>query len=348
MLSVLRVGGIVFGVLMVAVGARRLVRTHTGSRIPALLQMGAGAAVIAVSIAPELASPIRDLLGLTGESPGRLIALLVVSVGLSYPLIFFALNRADRASRRTDALVRALALTGGVNAAPPAAADELLVCLPAHNEAENLPDVLEAIPRRVAGRRTRVLVVDDGSSDETRSVAVQHGAWVVRHELRLGGGGALRTGYAAAAAAGFEMLVTLDADGQHDPAELSRLVAPLIGGEADFVLGSRRRGTAEADSPVRRIGIGVYTALINIVGRMQLTDVSNGYRAVRIPRIVGLHLTEEQFHNAELLLAVHRARLRLVEVPVTVRRRGAGKSKKGTNLRYGLGFLRVLLRSWLR
>ena len=113
------------------------------------------------------------------------------------------------------------------------------------------------------------------------------------------------------------------------------------------MLGSRRR-----EAPRRRsgpaLGVILYTSLINVIGRMRLTDVSNGFRALVVSRIAGLQLREEQFHNAELLLAVHRARLRLVEVPVSVRRRVSGASKKGTNLRYGLGFLRVLFRSWLK
>ena len=348
MLSELRIAGIALGVVLAALGARRVLRVGTGSHVPGLLQIAAGCGITAVAINPELAAPIRDLLGLSAESPGRLLAVVIVSVGLAYPLIFYALNRAEDAGRRTGALVRALALADARESMPKSHPGDILVCLPAHNEGGNLSSVLEGIPENVAGHRIQILVVDDGSADRTAMVARSQGAHVVRHSVQLGGGGALRTGYLAAAEAGFEILVTLDADGQHDPLEMGRLLAPILNGEADFVLGSRRRGAAEPDSRVRRIGIAVYTWLLNTIGRMRLTDVSNGFRALLVSRVVELRLREEQFHNAELLLAVHRANLRIVEVPVTVRRRASGKSKKGTHLRYGLGFLRVLFRSWLQ
>ena len=88
--------------------------------------------------------------------------------------------------------------------------------------------------------------------------------------------------------------------------------------------------------------------MVNLLIGTKLSDVSNGYRAIRASRLPELVFTEEQFHNPELVLGAHRAGLRIVEVPVVVRRRQSGRSKKGGTLRYGWGFLRVVLRSWLR
>jgi hypothetical protein len=79
-----------------------------------------------------------------------------------------------------------------------------------------------------------------------------------------------------------------------------------------------------------------------------VSDVANGYRAIRASRLSEIAFTEDQFHNPELLLGAARAGLRVVDVPVTIRRRASGTSKKGTNLRYGLGFLRVIVKTWLR
>jgi glycosyltransferase involved in cell wall biosynthesis len=167
-----------------------------------------------------------------------------------------------------------------------------------------------------------------------------------------GQGAALQTGYLVAERIGVDVVVTLDADGQHDPLEMESLVEPIRSDRADFVTGSRRTGTGERETGVdgmaREVGIGLYSRLVNLLVGTDLSDVSNGYRAIRASRLQELVFTEEQFHNPELLLGARRAGLRIVEVPVTIRRRRAGHSKKGGTIRYGFGFLRVVFRSWLR
>ena len=145
-------------------------------------------------------------------------------------------------------------------------------------------------------------------------------------------------------------MITLDADGEHDPSQIGRLVEPIVRDEADFVVGSRRMGESEGsgDLRARDAGITVYTRLINLLGGTEVSDIANGYRAIRASRLAEIAFTEDQFHNPELLLGAARAGLRVVDVPVTIRRRTAGVTKKGTNVRYGLGFLRVMLKTWLR
>jgi glycosyltransferase involved in cell wall biosynthesis len=193
-----------------------------------------------------------------------------------------------------------------------------------------------------------VLVIDDGSRDATAAVARRHGARVVSHPMNSGQGAALQTGYLVAERLGVDVVVTLDADGQHDPSQIARLVEPIVADRADFVVGSRRMGEAESDSRARDAGITVYTRLLNLLGGTDVSDVANGYRAIRASRLAEIAFTEDQFHNPELLLGAARAGLRVLDVPVTIRRRTAGTSKKGTNVRYGLGFLRVMFKSWLR
>ena len=347
MFSFIRLAGLSFAVVLGAFASRRLLKAGRGSRVPGALQVLVSVALAAVSLDPDLATPLQDLLGLSTSSPGRLLALLIVSVAISYPLIFMAIGRADQASRRTNELIRALAIAKATPPPFPFTGHDVLVCIPAYEEADNLPAVLRAIPVQVCGRTTRVLVVDDGSRDRTGAVAASQGCWVARHELRTGAGGALRTAYALATRGGAEIVVTLDADGQHDPTELERMVAPIAEDRADFVLGSRRLGSNESQSQAREHGITILTRVMDLIGGMNLTDVSNGYRAIRGDRLADLALREDRFPSPELLFAVSRARLRVLEVPITVRRRASGSSKKGGNLRYGFGFVRVLLRSWL-
>jgi len=346
--SLLRILGLVVAVGLIWLAVLRLRRRDKRSRVPAAGRLLLGIALGAIAIQPDIVRPIQDVLGLSGEPLGRLVTVLVAAVGLAYVLLFAALGRAELANQRVSRLVRALSAaqlevdrTGGRWGG-------VLVCLPTFNEAESLPAVLAEIPAEVAGLRTHVLVIDDGSRDRTAAIASAAGAHVVSHPMNSGQGAALQTGYLVAERVGVDVVVTLDADGQHDPRQMDRLVGPIVAGEADFVVGSRRMGDYERDSASRDAGIAVYTRLINLLGGTDVSDVANGYRAIRASRLAEIAFTEDQFHNPELLLGAARAGLRVLDVPVTIRRRSAGVTKKGPNWRYGLGFLRVMLKTWLR
>ncbi len=166
--SLLRIVGALLGLLLVWLAVRRLRRAGSGSRVPATGLLVVGLGLIAIAAVPDLVRPIQDILGLSGEPLGRLVTVLVVSVAIAYFLVFYALARADRANQRVSRLVRALSIAqvetsrlgggrlGGV-----------LVCIPAFEEADNLPGVLAEIPAEVAGLPTHVLVIDDGSRDAT-------------------------------------------------------------------------------------------------------------------------------------------------------------------------------------
>ncbi len=146
-----------------------------------------------------------------------------------------------------------------------------------------------------------------------------------------------------------DVVVTLDADGQHDPARDAGARQPRSSRTGRTSSSGRDGwGSYEKESTARDAGITVYTRLINFLGGTEVTDIANGYRAIRASRLAEISFTEDQFHNPELLLGAARAGLRVLDVPVTIRRRSAGVTKKGTNLRYGLGFLRVMIRTWLR
>jgi hypothetical protein len=349
-ISLLRLAGIALAVLVVVVAVGRLRRRGAGSRVPAVGLLLVGLGLGSVAVFPDLVRPVQDWLGLSGEPLGRLVTVLVVSVALAYVLLFYALGRADRANQRVSRLVRALSAAQVEAATAGAGWGGVLVCIPALNEAESLPAVLAEVPTTVAGLSTHVLVIDDGSRDGTAAVARSLGAHVVSHPMNSGQGAALQTGYLVAERLGVDVVVTLDADGQHDPEQMARLVEPIVADRADFVVGSRRMGESEGggDSRARDAGITIYTRLINLLGGTEVSDIANGYRAIRASRLAEIAFTEDQFHNPELLLGAARAGLRVLDVPVTIRRRTAGTSKKGTNVRYGLGFLRVMFKSWLR
>jgi hypothetical protein len=325
-------------------------RAASRAIVTPLLLVGVG--LLVISAAPDIVSPVQNFIGLGDQPVGRIITVLVFSVMIAYLLIFFVFAKAERQTQRMRRLIRALSAAQLEQELLGENAGGVLVVIPAYNEAESLPGVLAEVPKTVSGRPTRIIVVDDASRDGTRRVAIANGAHVVTHPVNGGQGSALQTGYLIAERLGVEVVVTLDADGQHAPDEMERLVGPIIADEADFVVGSRRAGSYEreagTDSRARNVGIGVFTRLINVLGGTHVTDVANGYRAIRADRLAEIVFTEDQFHNPELLLGAARAGLRIREVPVTIRVRSAGTSKKGGTLRYGYGFLRVIFRSWLR
>ena len=166
--------------------------------------------------------------------------------------------------------------------------------------------------------------------------------------MNRGQGAALRLGYHLAAERGARFIVTTDADGQYDLAELPVLLAPVVDGEADFVTGSRRLGANGSTDPVRRLGTRVFAALVSVLTGHRVTDTSFGFRAMRAEIPATVTLTQPQYQSAELLVGVLRRGYRVAERPMTMRRRGQGRSKKGNNLVYGARYARVVLGTWWR
>jgi glycosyltransferase involved in cell wall biosynthesis len=222
----------------------------------------------------------------------------------------------------------------------------IAVVVAAFDEAESVAGVMRAVPRRMCGLASEVVLVDDGSTDGTGDRARAAGALVCRLPVNLGQGQALRLGYRLARDRGASVIATLDADGQFDPAELPALVAPLLAGDADFVNGSRRLGRAETVDPFRRLGVAVFAALVSLLTRARITDPANGLRAFRVEVIERVPLGQTQYQTAELLIGAVSRGFRVREVPVTVYARRTGVSKKGGNFFYGWQFARVVLTTW--
>jgi len=224
----------------------------------------------------------------------------------------------------------------------------LVVVIAAYNEAGGIGPVLANMPTTCAGLPVDVLVVVDGAEDDTADIAIANGAFVCVAHRNRGQGAALRLGYHLAAQGGAEYIATTDADGQYDNSELDVLLKPILDGQADFVTGSRRLGAEDADSRLRWVGVRVFATLASILTRQKLTDTSFGFRAMRAGLACSVTLREPQYQSSELLLGVLAARARVVELPMTMRRRGDGSSKKGPGLVYGANYARVMTATWWR
>jgi glycosyltransferase involved in cell wall biosynthesis len=197
-------------------------------------------------------------------------------------------------------------------------ADTWLV-VPAYNESKVIGDVLSTLARLPYN----VVVVDDGSADDTFDVARTYPITVLRHVVNLGQGAALQTGFEyVAQQPGARYVVTFDSDGQHDPDDIEALLAPLRAGTHDVSLGTRfaRRGRAMAMPPLRRIVLRLAVWFTRITSRLELTDTHNGFRALTVEAASRLHLTQRQMaHASEILSRIAALELRYCEVPITLR-----------------------------
>lgn len=222
------------------------------------------------------------------------------------------------------------------------------IVIAAFNEQDVIGQVIEALPEAICGLPTAVIVVSDGSKDKTAGVARTHGALVCEIPVNRGQGAALRLGYRLAREGGASYIVTTDADGQYNPAEMESILAPVVAGEADFVTGSRKLGSQETNDPVRRLGTWVFAVTISMLTGQRITDSSFGLRAMRAGVTRELRLEQPQYQSSELLIAVLTHGFRVLEVPATIHKRKVGESKKGHNAIYGLKYAGVVVGTWWR
>ncbi len=224
------------------------------------------------------------------------------------------------------------------------------IVIAAYNEQQDgaIAQVIDALPKSLCGLETAIVVVSDGSTDATADAARDHGALVCEVTVNRGQGAALRLGYQLARDGGAAYIVTTDADGQYNPAEMERVLAPVVSGEADFVTGSRKLGSQETKDPVRRLGTWVFAVAISMLTGQRITDSSFGLRAMRAGVTGVVKLEQPQYQSSELLIAVLTHGFRVIEVPGTIHKRQVGKSKKGHNAIYGLKYAGVVVGTWWR
>ncbi len=344
-LTALRAAGLIAAVAIVAYA---ILRRGTLRNVDVLILLAAGLGLAIVS-GTELTDKLLSTFSFQKGNGGRILGLAVFAIFILFLLSLRSLAQAGRNSRQLSAVLEGLAWEEFRQAKlPERFRGKIAIVVPAYNEAENIGVVLDQMPAKVCGVETAVLVVDDGSRDGTGDEAAKHGAVVARHVINRGGGAALRTGYRLMVDSGAEIVVTLDADGQHLPAEMELLVKPVLDGEVDVAHGSRVLGHAESNHFARELGIVFFNRLVSFITRTHVTDCSNGYRAVRATVLPQLVLRQEQFHTSEFMIEAIKRGIPAKEIPITVEQRLHGHSKKPAVVRYGLGFSNAIFRTWLR
>jgi glycosyltransferase involved in cell wall biosynthesis len=234
------------------------------------------------------------------------------------------------------------------------------IVIAAYNEAGAIGPVIEELPAQICGLATTTIVVADGCADGTAKEAQTAGAMVCDVPVNRGQGAALRLGYRLAREGGARYIVTTDADGQYNPAEMEPVLAPVVAGEADFATGSRRLGSQETKDMVRSAGVLFFAGSLSLLTGQKISDTTFGLRAMRAEVTGAVQLEQPQYQASELLIGVITHGYKVVEVPATIHRRRIGESKKGqnplyglhlpgvNNFFYGLRFARVIYGTWWR
>jgi glycosyltransferase involved in cell wall biosynthesis len=198
-----------------------------------------------------------------------------------------------------------------------------LVIVPAFNERQSVGKLAHRLQRALP--QFDVLVIDDGSTDDTLRQVPAHAA-VVSLPFNLGIGGAMQTGYRYAALHGYDVAIQVDGDGQHRPGEVRRLVDRLIRSNSDMVVGSRFLGDGRYKQSVSRsVGIGILSTLIRLLSGLPITDCTSGFRVINRRVIQAFaHWYPDDYPEPEVILLLHRSGFKVTELGVKMRQRRAG------------------------
>jgi len=219
---------------------------------------------------------------------------------------------------------------------------KILVIIPAYNEEESVAKVVEEV--KIYLPEVDVLVVNDGSVDNTSEKAKAKGTTVLDLPFNLGIGGAMQAGYKYAFDKDYDIAIQVDGDGQHDPKEIRVLLNTLKEREVDMVIGSRFIGESEfKSSMMRRVGIAIFSKVISLIVGEKITDPTSGFRAVNQKAIQLFVLDYPQdYPEPEVLVLLHRCGLKMAEVPVGMAKRYTGESSI-TKVRSVYYMIKVLL-----
>lgn len=203
---------------------------------------------------------------------------------------------------------------------------KVLIIIPAYNEESSVGAVIDEVRRSLP--HVGIVVVNDGSSDRTGEIAGAKGVFVLSHVTNLGIGATVQTGLKFASRRGYEIAVQVDGDGQHEPEDLQHLIAPLLRGEVDMVIGSRFLGMSSFLSTApRRVGIFIFSVLIFLLTGKWVTDPTSGFRAMN-KKVIELFASQypNDYPEPEVLMTVIGHKLKFQEIGVSMKPRLGGIS----------------------
>lgn len=202
---------------------------------------------------------------------------------------------------------------------------KVIIGIPAFNEEKNIGPIVAKLKKKY----DQVIVCNDGSSDMTETIASSLGAYVVKHDKNLGYGSAIKTIFNEAGKLEGDVLVTFDADGQHQISEIDSMLQPIFENQADIVIGSRFLGETKDLPKYRKIGIKTITGLTNVMTGSKITDSQSGFRAYSKKVLEEISPTESGMGiSTEILIKASKKEMRIVEIPITISYEGNTHSQE--------------------
>ena len=204
---------------------------------------------------------------------------------------------------------------------------KILIIMPAFNEELNIGPVLEEIQKEAPG--IPVVVINDGSSDLTEQIAIEHGARVINLSCNSGYGVALQTGFIYAVQNEYSTVIHLDADGQHDPRYIRNLLEEISQDDVDVVIGSRFLGNSKYKTSIfKRLGMLVFGGIASVIVRRRVTDPTSGFQALKGKSVnfAASDVYPPDYPDADFIVLLHRAGLKVREIPVTMHPNAQNKS----------------------
>ncbi len=282
-------------------------------------------AVFLSALRPEILDDIVEYTGLFNKSQ----VLLILSMVIIMYLLTIQLLKNKSISFNFHRVVRNAAISNFQQHTLNLNIDqlELMIVIAAKNESKTIGNVIDQINSLKLPYSYKILVVNDGSTDDTVLIAKKKGAFVINHFLNLGIGGATKTGYIGSLFFKPEIVITIDADGQHDPKYIPEIVSMIKSENIDLVYASRFSTIDYKTTMIRTVGNKFYTNLVNKLGKISITDVTTGYRGIRFEKIESVFFISETNFAIEFAIRAGRNGLKIGEIAAKTVSRDFGTSQ---------------------
>jgi len=268
--------------------------------------------ILIISIKPQLIEPLLNDIGFVNRAQ----FLLVLSVGIILYMLIYQTVRNKETFTRYHQLIRSTTLSHFKNsiAFMPKQNIDLVIVIVAKDEEHTIGSVIDRINSLNLSLSYKILVIDDGSNDSTANISRNKDALVISHLFNLGIGGATKTGFLACKFLKPSYVISIDADDQHDPKYIPEMLSLLKNKDIDLVYASRFHPKSNySTSGVRLMGNKFYTDLVNKLGKISITDVTSGYRAIKFDKISSIFFLSETNFAVELALRAGRNNLKIAK-----------------------------------
>ena len=305
--------------------------------------------VLVIAVKPDLLDSTLNNTGLVNRAQ----FLLSFSIILILYLLVYQIRKNKITSNNLNHIIRKIALDYFVKELENMKRDDVdvIIVIVAKDEEKTIGKVIDSIKSQKFLFSYKIILVNDGSTDSTEKIARDKNILVVTHHYNLGVGAANKTGYLASRHLESKFIINMDADGQHDPSYIGSLVKKLEEGY-DLVYGTRFGKLSDYQTnTIRLVGNKFYTNLVNKIGKLSITDVTSGYRAIRTEKINSIYYYAETNFAIELALRAAKNKLKITEIPTKTMKRVHGQSqfhKIEKFITYNMNALIQILNAYLK